>query len=134
MTEEYQSIIKNDAWEVVPRPKNKDLVSSKWIYKIKHAADGSIEKHKARFVACFSKGRYYYEETFALVARYTSIRTIIVLAAKMKWKLHQMDVKTTFLNGVIEEEVYIEQPQGFEVEDRKSHVCKFPDKLGLYQE
>ena len=58
------------------------------------------------------------------VARYTSIRTIIALAAKMKWKLHQMDVKTTFLNGVIEEEVYIEQPQGFEVENRKSHVCK----------
>jgi hypothetical protein len=58
------------------------------------------------------------------VARYTSIRTIIALAAKMKWKLHQMDVKTAFLNGVIEEEVYIEQSQGFEVENRKSHVCR----------
>jgi hypothetical protein len=56
------------------------------------------------------------------VARYTSIRTIIALVAKMKWKLNQMDVKTSFLNDVIEEEVYIEQPQGFEVEDRKSHV------------
>jgi hypothetical protein len=53
---------------------------------------------------------------FAPVARYTSIRTIIALASKMKWKLHQMDVKTTLLNGVIEEELYIEQPQGFEVE------------------
>jgi hypothetical protein len=50
MTEEYQSIIKNDVWEIVPRTKNKDVVSSKWLYKIKHAADGSIEKHKARFV------------------------------------------------------------------------------------
>jgi hypothetical protein len=59
---------------------------------------------------------------FALVSRYTSIRTIISFATKMKWKLHQMDVKTTFLNGVIEEEVYIEQPQGFEVEDKKTHV------------
>jgi hypothetical protein len=117
MTEEYQSIIKNDVWEVVPRPKFKDVVSSKWIYKIKHATDESIENHKARFVACgFSqKEGIDYEETFAPVARYTSIRTIIALAAKMKWKLHQMDVKTTFLNGVIEEEVYIEQPQGFEV-------------------
>jgi hypothetical protein len=68
------------------------------------------------------------------VARYTSIRTIIALAAKMKWKLHQMDVKTTFLNGVIEEEVYIEQPQGFEVEDRKSHVCRLKKSLyGLKQ-
>jgi hypothetical protein len=68
------------------------------------------------------------------VARYTSIRTIIALAAKMKWKLHQMDVKTTFLNGVIEEEVYIEKPQGFEVENRKSHVCRLKKALyGLKQ-
>jgi hypothetical protein len=86
------------------------VVSSKWIFKIKHAADGSIEKYKARFVTCgFSqKEGIDYEEAFAHVARYTSIRTIIALAAKMKWKLHQRDVKTTFLNGVIEEEVYIE--------------------------
>jgi hypothetical protein len=104
MTKEYRSIINNDVWEVVPRPKNKDVVSSKWIYKIKHAVDGSIEKHKAIFVARgFSqKEGIDYEETFALVSIYTSIKTIIALAAKMKWKLHQMDVKTTFLNGVIE--------------------------------
>jgi hypothetical protein len=79
------------------------VVSSKLIFKIKHAADGSIEKYKARFVAHgFSqKEGIDYEETFAPVARYTSIKTIIALAAKMKWKLHQMDVKTTFLSGVI---------------------------------
>jgi hypothetical protein len=136
MTEEYQSIIKNDVWEIFPRPKSKDVVSSKWLYKIKHVANGSIEKYKARFVARgFSqKEGIDYEETFAPVARYTSIRTIIALAAKMKWKLHQMDVKTTFLNGVIEEEVYIEQPQGFEVEDKKTHVCRLKKALyGLKQ-
>jgi hypothetical protein len=100
------------------------VVSSRWLFKIKHAVDGSIEKYKARFVTRgFSqKEGIDYEETFVVVARYTSIRTIIALAAKMKWKLHQMDVKTTFLNGVIEESVYIEQPQGFKVEDWKSHV------------
>jgi hypothetical protein len=104
MTEEYQSIIKNDVWEIVPRPKNKDVVSSKWLYKIKHVADRSIEKHKTRFVARgFSqKEGIDYEETFAPVAKYTSIRTVIALATKMKWKLHQIDVKTIFLNGVIE--------------------------------
>jgi hypothetical protein len=104
MTEEYQSIIKNGVWEIVPRPKRKDVVSSKWIFKIKHATDGSIEKYKARFVARgFSqKEGIDYEETFAPLARYTSIITIIALATKMKWKLQQMDVKTTFLNGVIE--------------------------------
>ena len=63
-------------------------------------------------------------------ARYTSIRTIMAPASMMKWDLHQMDVKTTFLNGMIEEEVYIEQPQGFEVEDRRTHVCKM--KKALY--
>jgi hypothetical protein len=117
MTEEYQSIMKNEVWEIVPRSKNKDGVSYRWLFKIKHATNGSIEKYKARFVARgFSqKEGIDYEETFAPIARYTSIRTIIALAAKMKWKLHQMDVKTAFLNGVIEEEVYIEQPQGFEV-------------------
>ena len=112
MTEEYQSIMKNEVWEIVLRPKSKDVVSSKWLFKIKHVADWSIEKYKARFVTRgFSQKECIdYEETFALVARYTSIRTIIALVAKMKWKLHQMDVKTSFLNGVNEEEVYIEQP------------------------
>jgi hypothetical protein len=120
MPKEYQSIIKNDVWEIVPRPKSKDVVSSKWIFKIKHVVDGSIEKYKAIFVARgFSqKEGIDYEETFAPVARYTSIRTIIALAAKMKWKLHQMDMKTTFLNGVIKEEVYIEQPQGLRLKTR----------------
>jgi hypothetical protein len=133
MTEEYQSIIKNEVWEIVPRLKSKDVVSSKWLFKIKHAANGSIEKYKARFFTCgFSqKEGIDYEETFAPVARYTSIITIIALAAKMKWKLHQMDVKTTFLNGVIEEEVYIEQPQGFEFENKKFHVFKL--KKSLYE-
>jgi hypothetical protein len=136
MTEEYQSIIKNEVWEIVPRLKSKDVVSSKWLFKIKHVADGSIEKYKERFVTCgFSqKEGIEYEETFAPVARYTSIRTIIALVAKMKWKLHQMDVKKAFLNGVIKEEVYIEQPQGFEVENMKYHVCKLKKSLyGLKQ-
>jgi hypothetical protein len=72
MTEEYQSIMKNEVWEIVPRPKSKDVVSSKWLFKIKHVADGSIEKYKARFVARgFSqKEDIDYEETFAHVARY----------------------------------------------------------------
>ena len=109
MIEEYQLIMKNDVWDVVPRPKGKSIVTSKWIYKIKHAADGSIEKYKARFVACgFSqKEGIDYEETFAHVSRYTSIRSGLSLAAVMKCKINQTNVKTTFLNGVVEEEVYV---------------------------
>jgi hypothetical protein len=91
-------------------------------------------KQDLSLVAFSQKEGIDYEETFAHVAKYTSIRTIIALAAKMKWKLHQMDIKTTFLTGVIEEEVYIKQPQRFEVEDKKSHVCKLKKALyGLKQ-
>jgi hypothetical protein len=108
-------------------------VTSKWIYKIKHAADGSVEKYKARFVARgFSQVEGIdYEYTFSLVARYTSICTIIAQDASMGWKLHQMDVKTTFLNGEIDEEVYIEKPEGFVKHDEKTHVCRL--KKALYE-
>jgi hypothetical protein len=108
------------------------VVTSKWVYNIKHVAGESVDKYKARFVASrFSqKEGEYYDKTFSLVAIYTSIRAIISLVASMGWKLHQMDVKIAFLNGAIEEEVYIEQPQGFEVHSRDTHVCRL--KKALY--
>ena len=132
MVKEQKSIINNDVWEVVPRPKDKSVVYSKWIFKTKHSADGSIDKYKERFVARgFSqKEGIDYEETFAPATRYTSIRTVITLASNMKWKLHQMDIKTEILNGVIEEEVYIKQPQGFKINYQKTHVCRL--KKALY--
>jgi hypothetical protein len=110
MVEEYASIMKNDVWEVVPRLEGKLVIRSRWIYKIKHAADGNVEKFKAPFLAKgFSqKEGIDYDETFALVARYTSIRAVILIAVEMGWKIHHMDVKMAFLNGIIEEEVYIE--------------------------
>ena len=110
MVEEYDSIVRNSAWEIVPRPVGKSVVGSRWIYKVKQVADGSVEKYKARFVARgFSQIEgIEYEETVALVARYSSIWTILALSAQMGWHIHQMDVKTVFLNGIIEEEVYIE--------------------------
>ena len=95
-----------------------------------------MEKYKARFVArgFTQKEGINYDETFALVARYTTIKTIISLAAVFGWKLHQMDVKTTFLNGKIEEEVYVEQPEGFVTHGKKTHVCKLKKALyGLKQ-
>ena len=103
MMDEYHSIMKNDVWEIVPTPEGKSVVTSRWLYKLKHAADGSVEKYKARFVARgFSHvERIDYDETFAPIARYTFIRSLISIAAKMGWKIHQMDVKTAFLNGII---------------------------------
>jgi hypothetical protein len=91
-----------------------------------------MDKYKARFISrglSLKEGEDYYE-TFSPIARYTSIRAIMSLVISMGWSLHQMDVKTTFLNGAIEEEVYIEQPQGFEVHSRETHV--FVLKKALY--
>ena len=118
------------------RWENNYFVTSKWIYKIEHITYGSIEKYKEIFIVRgFShKKGINYEETFAPVARYTSIRTILALATILKWKVHQKDVKTTFLNDVIKEEVYVEQPLGFETHDRNTHVSKLMKSLyGLKQ-
>lgn len=95
-----------------------------------------MEKYKARFMAkgYAQKEGIDYEETFVLVARYTSTITMISLATKMGWEIHQMYVKTTFLNRLIEEEVYIEQLEGFETHEKKSHLCKLKKALyGLKQ-
>jgi hypothetical protein len=88
--------MKNDVWDIVLRAEGKYVVTSKWIYKIKHVVDGSVDKYKVIFVARgFSQVEGIdYEDTFSPVARYTSIHTIIALVSSMGWKLHQMDVKT----------------------------------------
>ena len=115
MIEEYHSILKNDVWDIVPRPEKKTVVTSRWIYKIKHAADGVLDKYKAKFVShgFYQKEGIDYEETFSLVAKYSTMRSIISLASVLGQKLHQRNVKTSFLNGEVEEEVYIENPEGF---------------------
>jgi hypothetical protein len=107
------------------------VVSSKWIYKIKHATDGSVEKFKEIFVA---RGFTYregieYRDTSPPVARYTSIRTIISLAPVLGWKLHQMDLKTTFLNGKIEHDFFVEQPDCFVLHKKHTHVFKLRKAL-----
>jgi hypothetical protein len=102
MLEEYRSILKNNVWDIMLRQKDKSVISSKWIYKIKHAADGSVENFKASFVArgFTQKEGIDYEETFSPVVKYTSIRTIIALASVLGWKLHQMDVNSK--NNILE--------------------------------
>jgi hypothetical protein len=136
MLEEYRSILNNNVWDIVPRPKDKSMVSSKWVYNIKHAVDGGVENFKEIFVAKgFSqKEGMDYDENFSPVARYTSIRVIIALASVLGWKLHQMDVKTSFLNGKVEQEVFLEQLDGFVLHKKDTHVCKLRKALyGLKQ-
>ena len=90
MVEEYDSIVRNSAWEIVPRPEGKSVVGSRWIYKVKQAVDGSVEKYKARFVARgFSQIEGIdYEETFSPVITYSSIQMILALSAQMGWHIH----------------------------------------------
>lgn len=88
-------------------------MTSKWLYKIKRGFDGTIVKYKARFMAQgFSrKEGEYYDNIFSPIAHYTAIRFIVALAASQGWTLHQMDVKMTFIHGILHEEVYVEQAQ-----------------------
>ena len=93
--------MKNETWELTEFPENKIPISSKWLFKSKFNVDGSIDKFKARLVAKgYSKQEgIYYEDTFSPVAKMNTIRLMIALATKYNWKLHQLDVKVTFLNG-----------------------------------
>ncbi|KAL0387365.1 UNVERIFIED_CONTAM: Retrovirus-related Pol polyprotein from transposon RE2 [Sesamum radiatum] len=136
MEEEIKMIEKNNTWELTNRPKDKEVIGVKWIYKTKLNADGSIQKHKARLVA---KGYSQlpgidYTETFAPVARLDTIRALIAIAANKKWKIYQMDVKSAFLNGYIDEEIYVEQPQGFIAKGSEEKVLRLKKALyGLKQ-
>ena len=109
MDEEINSIEKNKTWELVDLQKRKEVIGVKWVYKTKSNAEGKIERHKARLVVKGYKqqqGRDY-EENFAPVARIEKIRAVLSIIAQHKWKVYQMDVKSTFLNGVLMEEIYV---------------------------
>ncbi len=136
MKSEYDSLIRNETWKLVSLPKDRKAIGNKWVYKIKRNADGSVERYKARLVCKgFSqKEGIDYTETFSPVARYTSVRTVLAVTNQLGLHIHQMDVKTAFLNGKLEEELYMVQPEGF-VEEGKEHlVCKLERSLyGLKQ-
>ena len=114
MKDELSMIEKNATWDLVNRPSDKPIIGVKWVFKTKLNLDGTVQKHKARLVAkgYAQKPGVDYNETFAPVARLDTIRTLIALAAQKSWKLYQLDVKSAFLNGVLEEEVYVENQMG----------------------
>uniref|UniRef100_A0AAV1TK73 Reverse transcriptase Ty1/copia-type domain-containing protein n=1 Tax=Peronospora matthiolae TaxID=2874970 RepID=A0AAV1TK73_9STRA len=118
------------------READRKAISSKWVFKVKETVDGLIERYKARLVAKGFLQKYGvdFEETFALVANFASIRIIVSLAAQHNLVLHQMDVKTAFLNGMLEEEIYMKQPDEFVDANHPHHVCKLKHALyGLKQ-
>ena len=133
---EYASLLENDTWDLVQLPEGRTAIGSKWIFKIKYNGQGSIERFKGRLVAQGHTQKYGidYEETFAPVAHYSSIRTILAYAVEKRMKIHQMDVITAFLNGDLNEDIYMEQPPGYVQEGKEKLVCKLKKSLyGLKQ-
>ncbi len=110
MDEEMAALDANATWELVVLPKDKKAIGCKWVYKVKHNADGSVNRYKARLVAKGYAQTYGidYEETYSPVAKMTTVRAIIAMVVAKGWSLHQMDVKNVFLHGDLREEVYMD--------------------------
>ena len=132
MSDEFNSLMVNQTWELVPRPVDQNVIGCRWVYKIKRGADGSITRHKARLVAqgyTQTEG-VDYEEVFAPVAHAATIRTLLSFANTNNFEVHQMDVRTAFLHGVLDCVLFMEQPEGFVDPDKPDYVCKL--NKGLY--
>jgi hypothetical protein len=131
MVEEMDALDKNEAWDIVELPAGRKSVGRKWLFKKKFNAEGKVEKYKAQLVA---KGYSQVEgidfgEIFSPVAKLTSIRFLLSIAVTFDLEVEQMDVKTTFLHGDLEEEIYMKQPEGFVVKGKKELVCKLKKSL-----
>ncbi|CAI7859795.1 unnamed protein product [Closterium sp. NIES-54] len=134
MDSELKSIEENGTWELVELPEGRKAITSKWLFKIKSDADGNIERYKSRLVAkgYQQKEKVDYKELFAPVVKPTTLRTLLAGAAIKGWVVKQMDVTTAFLNGILEEEIFMAQPEGFD--DGSGRVWKLKKALyGLKQ-
>jgi hypothetical protein len=136
MMDEYQALVDNNTWQLVPRPPGANVVTGKWIFRHKFHADGSLARHKARWVVRgFSQREGVdYDETFSPVVKPATIRSVLCIAASRAWPIHQLDVKNAFLHGHLEETVYCQQPPGFIDPGAPDHVCRLQKSLyGLKQ-
>ncbi|GJS27793.1 ribonuclease H-like domain-containing protein [Tanacetum coccineum] len=136
MYDEYNALVKNGTWILVPRPSDVNLVRSMWLFKHKFHADGTLSRYKARLVANGSNQQHGvdFDETFSPVVKPATIRTVLSLAVSRQWPIHQLDVKNAFLNGDLSETVYMHQPPGFVDSRYPNHVCLLQRSLyGLKQ-
>ena len=136
MDSEIKSIEKNDTWVLIDLPAGAKKIGVKWIYKTKLNEHGEVDKYKARLVAKGYTQQHGvdYTEVFALVATMDTVRMIIALAAQRNWTIYQLDVKSAFLHGELSEEVFVEQPKGYEQKDNLHKVYKLKKALyGLKQ-
>ena len=126
MKVEIDMIEKNETWLLTDLPENKKAIGVKWVYRTKFNPDGSIFKHKARLVV---KGYAQvagidYGDTFAPVVRHDTIKLLLAMAAQLGWKVFHLDVKSAFLNGILQEDIFVMQPEGFEVIGQEHKVYK----------
>ncbi|GJY12179.1 retrovirus-related pol polyprotein from transposon TNT 1-94 [Tanacetum coccineum] len=136
MQEELNQFKKNDVWSLVPLPDNQTIIGTKWVFKNKLDENGVVSRNKARLVAqgYNQQEGIDFDETYAPVARLESIRILFAYTCEHDFKLFQMDVKRAFLNGFINEEVYVAQPPGFVDFEKPNHVFKLKKALyGLKQ-
>ena len=133
---EVDSINKNHTWDLVDLPHGKKPIGTKWVFKVKRKQDGSVDRYKARLVAkgYAQKKGVDYDETFAPTSRHAAVCSIVALAAHNGWEVHHLDIKIAFLNGDLHEEIYVNQPEGFEMPDKEHMVCRLRKALyGLKQ-
>ena len=131
MQEELSQFKRNKVWTLVPRPTNYPIIGTKWVFRNKMNELGNVVKNKARLVAQgYNQDEGIdFDETFAPVARLEAIKLLLAFACHMNFKLFQMDVKSAFLNGFIQEKVYVEQPPDFEDFEKINHVYKLQKAL-----
>lgn len=128
---ELKALNTNQTWKIVELPPRKSIVRSKWVLTKKYNLDGSLNKYKARLVAEGFTQTYgiEYQETFAPVVKFNTINVLLSLAANLDWPLFQLDVKNAFLNGELEEEVYMEIPLGLRGPENVGKVCRLHKSL-----
>ena len=136
MKEEYDALVKNETFSLVPCASNTNVVDGKWVYRLKRDKNGAITRYKARFVAKGFRQQpgIDFHETFSPVVKSTTIRAVLSLAVTNNWPLRQLDVQNAFLHGNLKEKVYMKQPPGFIDPQRPNHVCLLHKSLyGLKQ-
>jgi hypothetical protein len=124
MRSEFNALVENSTWQLIPRPPGANVISGKWVYKHKFHSNGSLSRHKARWVVRgFSQEHGIdYDETFSPVVKPSTICIILSLVVSSRWPIHQLDVKNAFLHGFLSEVVYCQQPKGFEDPSHPDHV------------
>lgn len=133
---EYNALLKNGTWSLVPRHESQNIIECKWVFKVKQKSDGTIDRYKELLVAKGFKQRYGidYANTCSPVVKSTTIHLILFIAVSRGWNLRKIDVQNVFLHGVLQEEVYMQQPPRFEDGGHPRYVCRLQKALyGLKQ-